>query len=162
MFLKFYYSCSALMFLLCIICNYNLIIYFYFRLNLLFFSFLIIPCIFNITRSFVLYYYLIDYLKYILDKNLYNRVSPLGKIILPFILFLLFFVLFSFIVSDIKLLIFLPLPSFSFSIPIMPPVIYTFYSPSLKTFDASDPNTMLSGSTFMLFFPPEIRQAVLL
>jgi hypothetical protein len=46
----------------------NLIIYFYFRPNLLFFGFSIIPYIFNITRSPILCRYLVDYLKYIKDK----------------------------------------------------------------------------------------------
>jgi hypothetical protein len=123
MFLKFYYSYSALISLLYIVCSCNLIIYPYFRLNLLFFSFLIIPYIFNITRSLVLYYYLVDYLKYILDKNLYNRVSPSGKIILLFIS-LLFFILFSFVISDIKLLIFLPPPS-----PSLPLSSHPYYAP---------------------------------
>jgi hypothetical protein len=90
MFLKFYYSRSAPIFLLYIVCSYNLIIYPYFRPNLLLFSFLIILYIFNITRSLVLYCYLVGYLKYIPDKNLYNQVSPPGKIIILFIYLFLF------------------------------------------------------------------------
>jgi hypothetical protein len=108
--------------LLYIVCNCNLIIYPYFRPNLLLFSFLIILYIFNITRSLVLRYYLVDYLKYIPDKNLYIQVSLLGKIIILFILSFFFLL----VISDIKLLLFPPPPSFFLLIPIMPPVTYTF------------------------------------
>jgi hypothetical protein len=124
MFLKFYYSCSAPISLPYIVCSCNLIIYPYFRPNLLFFSFLIILYIFNITRSLVLCRYLVDYLKCIPDKNLYNRVSPLGKIILLFISFFLFIFLFSLVISDIKLPIFPPPPS-----PSLPFSSHPYYAP---------------------------------
>jgi hypothetical protein len=126
MFLKFYCSRSAPMSLPCIICSRNLIIYPYFRPNLSFFRFLIILYIFNITRSFILRRYLVDYLKYIPDKNPYNPASPLGRIISPFISSLFFYFLFSLVVSDIELLIFPPPPSPFLPIPTMPPAkLYT-------------------------------------
>jgi hypothetical protein len=124
MFLKFYCSYSALISLLCVVCNCNLIIYPYFRPNLLFFSFLIILYIFNIIRSLVLYYYLIDYLKYIPDKNLYNRVSPSGRIILLFIFIFIFFLV-------VLILNFLSsLPFFlSFFLSLLYPPLYMFFAP---------------------------------
>jgi hypothetical protein len=127
-FLKFYCSCNAPVFLLYIVCSCNLIIYPYFRLNLLFFSFLIIPYIFNITRSFILYYYLIDYLKYIPDKNLYNRLFLLGKIILLFILFIYLFILFSFVISNIGFFFFPSLPFlFFFFLSLLYPPLYMLF-----------------------------------
>jgi hypothetical protein len=132
-----FFFCYSQPFFLYFIPSY-FIIFLYSFLFLVFFvlNILIVFYIFNITRSLILYYYLIDYLKYILDKNLYNQVFPSRKIILLFILF--------------------------FPILIIPPVIYVFCSPSLKTFDTSNLNTILLGSTFMLSFLPEIRQVVLL
>jgi hypothetical protein len=93
MFLKFYYSRSAPVSLLYVVCSCNLIIYPYFRPNLLFFSFLIIPYIFNITRSLVLRYYFVDYLKHIPDKNPYNRAFPSGRIVLFISLFFFYLIL---------------------------------------------------------------------
>jgi hypothetical protein len=111
------------MFLLYIVCSCNLIIYPYFRPNLLFFSFLIIFYIFNITRSLVLYYYLVDYLKYIPDKNLYNRVFPSRKIILLFISFYFYFILLFLILN---FLFSLPFPPFFFLSLLYPPLYMLF------------------------------------